>query len=62
MSYRSWALWMLGYPEAALADSDQAIKEAREIGHAATLMHALFHVPVHLFLKRELRDSNDATR
>ena len=44
LSYRSWALWMLGYPEAALADSDQAISDAREIGQAATLMYALFHV------------------
>jgi len=32
---------MLGYPEAALADADHALKDAREIGHAATLMYAL---------------------
>jgi tetratricopeptide (TPR) repeat protein len=30
-----------GYPEAALADIDQALKHAREIGQAATLMYAL---------------------
>ena len=42
LSYRSWALWFLGCPEAALADADQALKHAREIGHAATLMYALF--------------------
>ena len=42
-SYRSWALWMLGYPESALADAEQALKDAREIGQAATLMYALFH-------------------
>ena len=41
MSYRSLALWMLGYPEAALADADHALKDAREIGQAATLMYAL---------------------
>jgi predicted ATPase len=41
ISYRSGALWCLGYPEAALADADQALSDAREIGHAATLMHAL---------------------
>jgi tetratricopeptide (TPR) repeat protein len=35
LSYRSFALWMLGYPEAARADTDQALKDAREIGHAA---------------------------
>ena len=34
-----WLLWMLGYPEAALADADQALKDAREIGQAATLMY-----------------------
>jgi class 3 adenylate cyclase/predicted ATPase len=41
LSSRSWALWMLGCPEAALNDMNQAIKDARETGQAATLMHAL---------------------
>ena len=41
LTHRSWALWLLGYPEAALADRDHALKDAREIGHAATLMVAL---------------------
>ena len=41
LAYRSWALWLLGYPEAALADAEQALKDAREIGQAATLMYAL---------------------
>ena len=41
LCYRSWALWMLGYPEAALADTEHALKDAREIGQAATLMYAL---------------------
>jgi hypothetical protein len=39
--WRSLALWLLGYPEAAVADTDHALKDAREIGHATTLMHAL---------------------
>ena len=39
--HRSWALWLLGYPNAALVDVDDALKDAREIGHAATLMYAL---------------------
>jgi class 3 adenylate cyclase/predicted ATPase len=43
LSYRSWALWMLGYPDAALADTGHALKDAREIGQAATLMYALVH-------------------
>jgi class 3 adenylate cyclase/predicted ATPase len=43
LSYRSWALWLLGYPAAALADAEQALKDAREIGQAAALLYALFH-------------------
>jgi hypothetical protein len=35
------AQWLLGYPDAALADAKQALHEAREIGQAATLMNAL---------------------
>jgi class 3 adenylate cyclase/predicted ATPase len=38
---RSWGLWLLGYPEAASADTDRALEDARKIGQAATLMHAL---------------------
>ena len=41
LSYRSWTIWVLGYPEAALADADNAIKIARDIGQASTLMYAL---------------------
>jgi predicted ATPase len=41
LCWRSRAQWLLGYPEAALADVDRAIKCAREIGEAATLMNAL---------------------
>jgi predicted ATPase len=41
LSYRSFALWSLGYPAAALADADHALKDARETGHAASLMFAL---------------------
>ena len=39
--WRSWVLWMLGYPASALADAEQAVKEAREIGQAGTLAFAL---------------------
>ena len=41
LSYRSWSLWLLGYPEAALRDADDALRNAREMGQAATLMYAL---------------------
>jgi predicted ATPase len=45
LSLRSWALWLLGYPDAALRDADDALKDAREIGQAATLTHTLGHRP-----------------
>jgi tetratricopeptide (TPR) repeat protein len=41
LSFRSITLWMLGYPEAALTDVDQVVKDAREIGHAPSLIYAL---------------------
>ena len=41
LSFRSLALWVLGYPEAALTDTDHAVRHAREIGQAAGLMYAL---------------------
>jgi predicted ATPase len=37
---------MLGYPAVALADTEHALKDAREIGQAATLMYALVHAPM----------------
>ena len=39
--FRAWAAWLLGYPEAALCDADDALKSARASGQAATLMVAL---------------------
>jgi len=41
LAFRSMALWLLGYPEAALKDADCALLEARQIEHAATLMFTL---------------------
>jgi predicted ATPase len=43
LSYRGLALFLLGYPEAALVDAERMLKDAREIGHAATLMYAVAH-------------------
>jgi predicted ATPase len=40
LSYRPLALWLLGYPKAALMDIDYALKDAREVGQAAALMYA----------------------
>ena len=44
LCYRSWARWLLGYPEAAREDAENALQAAREIRQAATLMYALTHV------------------
>jgi len=41
LSFRSWALWLLGFPEAGLADADRALTDARELGEAGTLMFVL---------------------
>ena len=41
LCFRSLAQWALGHPEAALADADYAIKDARETGQAASLLVAL---------------------
>ena len=39
--FRAFVLWLLGYPDAARADTRQALDEAREIGQTATLMFVL---------------------
>jgi predicted ATPase len=41
--FRGLAQWMLGYPDSALADVDQALENTRDGGHAGTLMYAHFH-------------------
>src|SRR5262249_51839480 len=38
---RAFALWSLGHPKAALEDADNAVRKARDIDQAATLMYAL---------------------
>ncbi len=46
LTYRSIILWMLGYPDSALADADFALGDAHAIGHAATLMNTLTLTPL----------------
>ena len=38
---RSLSLWLLGHPDAALMDASDALSDARETGHAASLTYAL---------------------
>jgi tetratricopeptide (TPR) repeat protein len=52
LCYRSIALWLLGYPEAALADMTRALENARATGQAASLMFALHHAALtHIHLR-----------
>ena len=48
--FRSWTLWLLGYPDAALADAEQALTDAHELGHATTTMGTLNNVILTLIL------------
>jgi predicted ATPase len=58
LTYRALALWLLGYPKAALADADHALKTAREIREAATLMFVLFHVNLSHFFRGDYAVAN----
>ena len=61
LSYRAMALWMLGYPRAALTDAEQTLADAREIDQAATLMYALAHV-IWIYLWRGNYEEVSASR
>jgi hypothetical protein len=41
LCFRSWALWIIGFSDAALSDAKRALTYARELGQATTLMPAL---------------------
>jgi tetratricopeptide (TPR) repeat protein len=53
LSQRPQALWLLGFPDAALADIELAVKEARDINQAATLMYALFNTTIGYMHRRD---------
>jgi predicted ATPase len=61
LCFRCFALWLLGYPEAALVDLDHAHTEARKIGHANDLLYALlFSTWVHLVCYRNYSTAKKA--
>jgi predicted ATPase len=41
LCFRALALWLLGYADAALQDAEDALRHARSINHAASLMFSL---------------------
>jgi len=43
LAYGSVVVWLLGYPDAAYAYAESAVKNPRELGQAAALMYSLFH-------------------
>ncbi len=56
--WRSWALWSLGLPGAALVDARCSVKDAREIGQAGTLMFALGATSLTHFLVGDYATAN----
>ena len=61
LAWRSVALWILGYPVSAQADAEDALSNARETGHAVTLMYALTHVSMtHFCCGNYIRASAEA--
>jgi predicted ATPase len=59
LSQRSVVLWLLGFCEAALKDIDRALKDAREIGHAPTLLDALVFTGTTHFLCGNYAEANE---
>ena len=57
--FRSWTLWLLGYPEAALADVGQALTYAHELGYASTTMGALNNVILTLTLNGDYAGADE---
>ena len=58
LCYRSWAQWLLGYPEAARVTADTALSDAREIGQFATLWYALGLTSFILILRGDYAAAN----
>ncbi|MGY3506939.1 class 3 adenylate cyclase/tetratricopeptide (TPR) repeat protein [Bradyrhizobium sp. USDA 4472] len=54
LAWRAFSQWALGRTDVVTADVERAIREAREFGHAATLMYALAHVSLTLIYMGKL--------
>jgi predicted ATPase len=50
LCHRALSLWILGYADAALADADRSIKDARDVGRAPALMVGLCITSVNTYL------------
>jgi len=58
-SFLAWALWLLGYPDAALQTVNDALARARASSHPLTLAHALFFRAYVHQLRREAAETRD---
>jgi len=58
-SFLAWALWLLGYPDAALETVNDALARARASSHPLTLAHALFFRAYVHQLRREAAETRD---
>jgi predicted ATPase len=56
LCHRAVDLWLLGYPAAARADIDRALRDARTFKHAATLMPALTYDSIVNALRRDIAE------
>jgi predicted ATPase len=59
LCFRSLALWVLGYPDAALLDSELARSNAHAIGQAATLMYSLSLAPFIQIVRGNYIEANE---
>jgi len=59
LSFRPFGLWVLGYPDRAVADTTRAMKRAREIAQAGTLFFTLVHTPFPLVLAGDYATASD---
>ena len=50
LGLRSNAMWFLGYPDVAVADANQGLKEARDFDHAGNIFQALHNAILTHFL------------
>ncbi|RXH14398.1 adenylate/guanylate cyclase domain-containing protein [Bradyrhizobium guangzhouense] len=62
LAWRAFSRWSLGHADAATVDVERAIGEAREFGHAATLMYALAHVSLTLIYMGKLDSAAELAR
>ena len=56
------SLWMLGFPDRALARANEFILSARQLSHPPSLMHALFYASVLHHFRRDAASARDVIK